>query len=128
MSGGSALGLTGLAAVSPAVAVTAIAVTGAVAIAVLIVRALPAIIRARSIARTAREACANPQAERALRVLMGPEYPEREAPTADILSQTIGRAPDAVRDPGAVPEAVPDPAQGDEAAGEVLTVVPKLTA
>ena len=128
MSGGSALGLTGLAAVSPTVAVTAIALTGAVALTVLIVRALPAIIRSWSIAKTAKEACANAQAERALRVLIGPEYPERKAPTTGLLRLMIGRAPDAVPDPDAAPEAAPDQSQGNDTAGQVLTVVPKLTA
>lgn len=128
MSGGSALGLTGLAAVSPVVAVTAIVVTGAVAITVLIVRALPTIIRTRSIARTAKESWANPQAERTLRVLMGPEYPDRQRPTAGILNHMVGGAPGAVPAPALAPEAVQNPAQCSETAREILTVVPKLTA
>jgi hypothetical protein len=128
LGSGSALGLTGLSAVSPTLAVTAVAVTGAVAITALIVRALPVIIRTRSIAKTAKRACDSPQAERALRVLIGPEYPERKAPATRILSLMIGEAPDAAPGPGASPEAVPDPAQGNKTPGEVLTVVPKLAA
>lgn len=93
LGSGSVLGLTGLSAVSPTLAVTAVAVTGAVAITALIVRALPVIIRARSIAKTAKQACNSPQAERALRVLIGPEYPERKAPATGTLSLMIGKAP-----------------------------------
>jgi hypothetical protein len=128
MGSGSALGLAGLAAVSPPLAVAAVAVTGAVAITALIVRALPAIIRTRSIAKTAQQACDNPQAERALRVLIGPEYPERKAPTTGILGLIIGKAPDVAPNSDASPEAVADPAQGSKTPEEILTVVPKLAA
>src|SRR6185312_1061430 len=114
MGGGSALGLTGLSAVNPTLALTAVAVTGAIAITALIVRALPVIIRTRSIARTAKQACDSPQAERALRVLIGPEYPERKAPATGILSLMIGKAPDVAPNPDTSPEAVPDPAQGNK--------------
>jgi hypothetical protein len=128
MGSGSALGLAGLSAVNPTLALTAVAVTGAVAITALIVRALPVIIRTRAIAKTAKQACNSPQAERALRVLIGPEYPERKAPATGILSLMIGEAPDAAPNPGTSPEAFPDPAQGNKTPGEVLTVVPKLAA
>lgn len=110
MGSGSALGLTGLAAVNPTLALTAVAVTGAIAITALIVRALPVVIRTRSIAKTAKQACDSPQAERALRVLIGPEYPERKAPATGILSLMIGKAPDVAPNPDTSTEAVPDPA------------------
>jgi hypothetical protein len=100
-------------------------VTGAAAVAALIVRTLPKIIRARSIAKTAKQACDNPQAERVLRVLMGPEYLEREIPATDALGFVIGKAPDAALD---TTEASLSHTEVSKAPGDVLTAVPDLAA
>ena len=123
LGGGSVLGVGGLATVSPTLAIAAFAISGAIAITALIVRGLPPIIRSRSIAKTAEQACKSPQAERALRVLIGTEYPQLKEPTTGFLRLAIGKVPD----PTPSSDAKPSSSQEIEPQ-EVLTEVPKLAA
>jgi hypothetical protein len=128
LGGGSVLGLTGLAAVSPALAITAVIVAGAVAITAVITRALPSIIHGRSMAKTAKHACVSPQAERALRVLAGPEYLDGIAQAASVLSHTIGKPPEAARRPGDFAESSSATAEASPTPEALTTAFPKLAA
>jgi hypothetical protein len=98
-----------------------------VAVTALITRALPEIIHTRAIARTVKQACDKPQAERALRVLMGPEYPDRRAQTTGVLLQMLGAPPDMTSGRTASAEAVPDSTQDDKAL-EAPAAIRKLAA
>jgi hypothetical protein len=110
LGGGSFLGLAGLADVSPVLAATVTITAALVIITALVTRALPEIIAARSMARTARHACGSPQAERTLRVLKGTEYLNAKTQPASAAGRIVGSSPEATSvttaavTPGARPE------------------------
>lgn len=95
VGGGSLLGLAGLAEVSPVLAVTVTITAALVIITALVTPALPEMIAARSMARTAKHACDNPQAERILRVLKGTEYLNAKTEPTSATGRIVGSSPEA---------------------------------
>lgn len=126
MGGGSLLGLTGLAAVSPVLAVTVAITAAMVIVTALVTRALPAIIAARSLARTAKQACENPQAERTLRVLKGPDYLDAKTEPTSVTGRIVGSPPEAT--PATTVKTTSGPEPGSAALREVSPAVRKLAA
>jgi hypothetical protein len=126
VGGGSLLGLTGLAAVSPALAVTVTITAALVIVTALVTRALPEIIAARSLARTADQACDNPQAERTLRVLKGSDYLDAKTESTSVTGRIVGSPPEAASPTTA--KTTPGPEPGSTTLREVSPAVRKLAA
>jgi hypothetical protein len=122
LGGGSALGLGGIAAVSPALAITLAIVAGVITITTMIVRELPAIIHARTIAKAAKKACTDTNAERALRILVAPEYLDKKAQPTDVLGRMIGEPPAASSRPGTPAETPGIPAEQNKAPEDGVVV------
>jgi len=122
LGGGSALGLGGVAAASPALAITIVIVTGAIAITTVIVRELPAIIHARTIAKTAKKACTDPKAERALRILVASEYLDKKTQPTDVLGRMIGEPPAASPRSQTPAETAANPSEQNKAPGDGVVV------
>lgn len=122
LGSGSALGLGGLAAVSPPLAITLVIVAGIIAITTMIMRELPAVIHARTIAKTAQKACTDPQAERALRILVAPEYLDKKAQLTDVLGGMIGEPPTASPRSQTSAQTAANPAEQNKAPGDGVVV------
>jgi hypothetical protein len=126
VGGGSLLGLAGLTAVSPVLAVTVTITAALVIITALVTQALPEIIAARSLARTAKQACDNPQAERTLRILKGPEYLSAKTEPTSVTGRIVGSPPEATSATTAKTTSGPEP--GSKTLREVPPAVRKLAA
>lgn len=127
LGSGSVVGIGALAAISPAAAITAMTAAAAVTIAALVIHGLPKIILARAIAETARPACSSAQAERALRVITGPEYRGPNAPAAGLINHVVGEPIDVASVPEDA-EATPAPGNSDQPEYKAASTRPKLVA